>query len=92
MAQKFFRCSLIRDNDVAGVFIDDIAPQPLQEALHTDDIACVPRTAGVKWSHRHLVQAEGVGAELVVHLVRSDDVLQALAHLAVLTCNGFAVP
>ena len=70
------------DDDLAGRLVDDVAPQPLQQPVLADHRAGVPRAGDVQRAHRHLVQAQGVGAVLGADLVRGDRVLQGLAHLA----------
>ena len=52
----------------------------------------VPWTGFGQRAHAHLVQAEGVRAVVLIHVVRRDDVLQALAHLAELAVGMLAVP
>ncbi len=64
------------------VLVDDVAPQPLQQPVLAHHRARVPRPRHVQRAHRHLVQAQGVRAVLGADLVRSDGVLQGLAHLA----------
>ena len=78
--------------DGAGLLVHDVAPQALQEPLRADDGTRLPRARQVQRAHRHLVDAERVGAVLLVHLVGRDDVLQRLAHLAVLALHDLAVP
>ena len=55
------------------------------------DVAGLPRTRRVQRAHRHLVQAQRVGAVDLVDLVGRDGVLQALAHLAPLAGDGLAL-
>ena len=81
---KVFTCWSINDKRTTAVFVNEVAPDALQESLHADDVTRVPRTTGLKRARTHLVETESVGAILVVHLVRGDDVLEAFAHLAVL--------
>ena len=68
----------------------DVAPQPLQEAVHADDVAGLPRARGVQRSGGHQVQPQRVAAVGVVDLLRRDRVLEALAHLAPLPVDGLA--
>ena len=77
--------------DCAGVLVDHVAPQPLQEAVHADDVGRVPRARRVERAGRHLVEAQRVGAVLVEDVVGGDHVLQALAHLAELTRDRLAL-
>ena len=48
--------------DVAGVLVDDVAPDPLQQPEHADHRLGVPRPALVERSGEHLVQPQRVGA------------------------------
>ena len=68
--------------DLTGLLVDDVAPQPLQEAEHADDVARLPRPGRVERPRRHQVQAQRVGAVGVVDLLGRHGVLEALAHLA----------
>jgi hypothetical protein len=66
----------------AGVLVDDVAPDPLQQAEDADHVTGVPGPALVERPGEHLVEPEGVGPVLGVHLVGRHRVLEALAHLA----------
>ncbi len=95
VVQQFQRLRVeltIGDARLAGGLVDDVAPQALQETHGSDHVAGVPRAGFGQRAHAHLVQAEGIGTVVLVHVVRGDDVLQALAHLAELTVGVFAVP
>ena len=72
----------VDDGDLAGVLVDDVAPQALQQAVLPDDGPGVPGPGHVQRAHRHLVQPQRVGAVLRADLVGRDRVLQRLAHLA----------
>ena len=61
---------------LTGLFVDDVAPEPLQETVHADDVARLPRARGVERAHGHLVQTQGVRAVGVVHLVGRDGVIR----------------
>ena len=80
-----------RTAHLAGLLVDDVAPQPLQEAVHADDVAGLPRARRVERAHEHLVEPQRVGAVVVVDVVGRDGVLQALAHLAALARDRLAV-
>ena len=84
--------ALLGHRQLAGGLVDDVAPQALQEALAAGDGAGVPRAVGIQRPHAHLVDAEGVGAVGLVHVVGGDDVLQGLAHLAVLAAHRLPLP
>ena len=81
----------VDDVQLPGLLVDDVAPQPLQEAEHADDIAGLPWPGGIQRTHRHQVQTERVGAVAVVDLLRRHGVLEALAHLAPVPGDGTAV-
>ena len=66
----------------AAGLVDDHAPNPLQEAVCADDVLGGPRPRRLQRAHRHLVDAQGVGAVLLADLVGRHRVLQALADLA----------
>ena len=66
---------------VPGLFVDDQTPQPLQEAVDSDDRARLPRSLLIERAGEHLVQPQRVGAVGRVVVVGRDAVLQALAHL-----------
>ena len=82
---------LVGDRELAGLLIDHVTPQALQESLGADDGAGLPRARQVEGAHAHLVHAEDVGTIGVVHLIGRDDVLQGLAHLAVLAAHGLTL-
>ena len=46
---------------LAGLLVDEVAPQPLQEAVHPDDVAGLPRARRVERAGRHQVQPQRVG-------------------------------
>ncbi len=50
----------VDDRDLARGLVDDVAPQPLQQPVLAHHRARVPRPRHVQWTHRHLVQAQGV--------------------------------
>jgi hypothetical protein len=54
---------------LAGLLVDDVAPQPLQEPVHADDVRVSHGRLCVERPHRHLVEPQRVGAVVVVHLV-----------------------
>src|SRR5215212_5074171 len=83
---------LVDDTQLAGLLVDDVAPQTLQEPQGPHHGPGLPRPRYVQRSHRHLVDAERVSAEGVVHLVRRDDVIEGLPHLPVLAGDRLAVP
>ena len=83
---------IFADHQLAGDLINGVTPQALQETLRTNHRAGFPGAVHVQGSHAHLVNTEGVGAVSLIHVVRGDDVLQALTHLAVFTLNGITVP
>ena len=74
-----------------GFLVDHVAPQPLQKAVHPDDVAGLPRTRRIERAHRHLVQAQRVGAVALADVVGRDGILQALAHLAPLAGDRLPV-
>ena len=82
----------ITGDQIARLLVDDVAPQPLQESLRPDHGAGLPRLRLGQRAHTHFVEAEGVSAVGLVHLVRGDDVLQRLAHLPVLAFDRLALP
>ena len=86
-AQGLFVRSVVSDQQFAGVFIHDQAPQPLQETLRADDSACFPGARHGQRAHRHFVDSESVSAEGRIHFVRCDDVLERFAHLAVFAAD-----
>ena len=75
-----------------GGLVDQVAPDPLQEPLRPHDVAGRPRAGDLHRPGGHLVQAEGVGAVALAHLVRGHDVAQRLAHLPVLLGDRCVVP
>ena len=75
------------DPRLAGLLVDHVAPEPLQEPVDADDVAGVPGPARVERAHEHLVEPQRVGAVVAVDVVGRDRVLQALAHLAVLALH-----
>src|SRR5262249_24718852 len=74
----------VRHADRARLLVDGVAPEPLQEPVHADDVGRVPGPAGVERPHEHLVEAERVGAVVGIDVVGRDRVLPALAHPALL--------
>ena len=62
----------------------------LQEAVAAGDAVGLPRGAVLERAHEHLVEAHGVGAELLDDVVGVDDVAAALGHLVPLHVDGFA--
>ena len=82
----------VDDARLPRLLVDDVAPQALQEAQGSDDGARVPGTRLVQGTHRHLVETQRVRAVLLGELVGGDDVLQGLAHLAVLLHDGLPLP
>ncbi len=81
----------LTDRQFACRLVDDVAPDPLQQAEGADDGAGLPRARDVQRAHRHLVQAECVGAVGVEHVVGGHRVAQRLAHLPVLAGHDLAV-
>ena len=49
------RCWGITYMKLARVFIDQVAPHSLQEALHSNDVARIPRARCIQWAGAHLV-------------------------------------
>ena len=82
------RCVGVEHGQIAGLLVDDVAPQSLQEAVHADDVARLPRARGIERAHGHLVETQGVGTEALADVVGRNRVLQALAHLAPLAGDG----
>ena len=64
----------------------------MQETLHANNVARIPWARCIKRAGAHFIQAECVGAKLVIHFVWRDDVLQALAHFPVFANYFFALP
>ena len=79
------------DARLAGLLVDEVAPQPLQEPVHADDVGGAPRPLLVERAHEHLVEAQRVGAVVAVDVVGRDRVAQALAHLAELARDRLAL-
>ena len=75
------RIRVPRQEQTTGALIDRESPRPRQEPVHARDVACVPGLARLKRPHRHLVQAERVGAVLRNHVIGIDHVAKALGHL-----------
>ena len=80
----------VRDAQLSGRLVDDVAPQALQEAVHADDVGGGPRTLLVERTHEHLVETQRVGAVFAIDVVGRDRVLQALAHLPELALDRSA--
>ena len=76
----------------AGLLVDQVAPDPLQEPLRADHVPGRPGPGDLHRPGRHLVQPEGVGAVALAHLVGGHHVAQRLAHLPVLAADRLAVP
>src|SRR5699024_9796015 len=91
LLQVFIVKLCIRNRDVTGGLIDDQAPQALQEAPRTDDILGCPWTKRVQWTHRHLVNTQGIRAEFLAEIIRANRILQRLTHLAVFLVDLFTV-
>ena len=83
---------LIANGDLARLFIKNISPQALKEALRADDCTRIPRTRNIQGSHAHFVDTEDIRTIGVVHLVGRDDILERLAHLAVFTIDRLSLP
>ena len=83
---------LIANGDLARLFIQNISPQALKEALRADDCTCIPRTRNIQGSHAHFVDTEDIRTVGVVHLVGRNDILERLAHLAVFAIDGLPLP
>ena len=83
---------LIANGNLACLFIQDVSPQALKEALRADDCTRIPWTRNIQGSHAHFVDAEDIRTIGVVHLVRRDDILERLAHLAVFAIDGLSLP
>ena len=79
-------------DQLAGLLIDHVPPQALQEPLGSHHRPGLPGLRLCQRAHAHLVQPEGVSAIGLVHLVRGDDVLQRFAHLPVFTFHSLAMP
>ena len=73
---------VVRGHRGAAVLGDHQPPHPLKETVCSDDIFGRPRPRRLERTHRHLVDAQRVGAVVVADLVGRDRVLQALADLA----------
>ena len=74
-----------------GLLVDEVAPHPLQEAVHAR-----PRPAAPTAARRRAVRSPSGAAgtcrrRSVAHLVGGDEVLQALAHLPPLAVDGPAL-
>lgn len=63
----------------------------LQEALHANNITSIPRTTRIQWASAHFVESKCVGPKFVVHLIWRDNIFKTLAHLAVFSCDSFAL-
>ena len=83
---------LIANGDLARLFIKNISPQALKEALRADDCTRIPWTRNIQGSHAHFVDTEDVRTIGVVHLIRRNDILERLAHLAVLAIDRLSFP
>ena len=74
----------VGDGDFARFFVDEVAPDALEQTQGTNDRLGFPRPVLVDGAHEHFVEAQGVRAVVAIHVIGSDGVLEALAHLAVL--------
>ena len=84
--------SIVCNSNLPCIFINHIAPQPLQEPHPADDILGIPGTGFVNRPHAHLVQPESVSTILSAHFVRRDDIFKAFAHFAKLTADFLPLP
>ena len=71
----FFVGGLVVDAQLPRRLVDQVAPQPLQEPVHADDVGGVPRPRHVERAHEHLVEAQRVRAVLTPDVVGRDRVL-----------------
>ena len=76
----------------AAILVHEIAPHTLQESVDADHVARVPRLGGIQRPHEHFIQSQGIASELGYYLIRANGILEALAHLAVLTGHRLALP
>ena len=83
---------LIANGDLARLFVKNISPQALKEALRADNCTRIPRTRNIQGPHAHFVDTEDIRTVGVVHLVRRDDILERLAHLAVFAIDRLPLP
>ena len=83
---------LLTDDERAGFLVNHVAPQALKETLRPDDSPRLPRFRLIERPHSHLIEAQGVRAVLLIHLVGADHVLERFADLAELAAHRLTAP